>query len=83
MSTLSESLKKQNELLQGEVERFANAIDSLAAQLVDAQNQLKALQAMRAEMMPADTGVVIEADARKIGAHNVAKTTEKRLRTKR
>jgi hypothetical protein len=81
MSTLSESLKKQNEFLQAETERFANAIDSLAAQLVDAQNQLKALQATRAEMMPADSGVAIEADAvdtRTIGGHNVAKTTQKR-----
>lgn len=63
MSTLTESLKKQNEFLQTEVERFANAIDSLAAQLVDAQNQLKVLQTARAEMVPADSSVAIEIDA--------------------
>ncbi|MGV1833929.1 hypothetical protein ACQZ6C_04145 [Rhizobium rhizogenes] len=79
MSTLAESLKKQNEFLQGEIERFANAVDSLAAQLVDAQNQFKALRDVQSEMMPADSDIVTEGEAvgaQKSGAQNVNMTAE-------
>ncbi|HEX8048429.1 hypothetical protein [Rhizobium sp.] len=79
MSTLAESLKKQNEFLQDEIERFANAVDSLASQFVDAQNQLKALQVVQPEIMPVDTGVAMESeavDAQKSGAQNDTMTTE-------
>jgi cell division septum initiation protein DivIVA len=78
MSTLAESLKKQNELLQGEVERFANAVDGLAAQLVEAQNQIKALQAARPEMVPAENDILIDGgavDAQKVDAQQVAATS--------
>ncbi|CAN7338127.1 hypothetical protein LJR251_001876 [Rhizobium rhizogenes] len=86
MSTLAESLKKQNGLLQGEVERFANAVDSLAAQLVDAQNQLKALQAVQPEIAPTENSVLIDGevvDAEKIDAQQLIATSEKRLREER
>jgi cell division septum initiation protein DivIVA len=78
MSTLAESLKKQNEFLQGEVERFANAVDALAAQLVDAQKQIKALEAARSEMVPVDNGMLIDGDAR--AAQEVTAASEKRSR---
>lgn len=41
MSTLADSLKKQNAMLQGEVERFAAAVDSLSAQLSEAYSVLR------------------------------------------
>lgn len=41
MSTHVNSLKKQIELLQGEVETYANAVDNLAGQLAAAHNQLQ------------------------------------------
>jgi len=40
MSVIIDSLKKQNAFLQGEVERFAKAVDDLANQLADAQSRL-------------------------------------------
>jgi len=54
MSSLAASLKKQNEFLQGEVERFANAVDNLAEQLVEAQNRIKTCQGIQPEMIPAE-----------------------------
>lgn len=50
MSVLVDSLKKQNEFLQAEVERFAQAIDDLAAQLAQTRAELKAKQ--EAEIAP-------------------------------
>lgn len=41
MSVIIDSLKKQNTFLQGEVERFANAVDNLAQQLSEALDRLK------------------------------------------
>lgn len=41
--TIINSLKSQNAFLQGEVERFATAIDNLSQQLADALNRLKPL----------------------------------------
>ncbi|QND47651.1 hypothetical protein HB780_18390 [Rhizobium lusitanum] len=81
MSTLAESLKKQNEFLQGEVERFANAVDALAAQLVDAQKQIKALEAVRPEMVPVDNGMLIDGDA--LAAQKVTAASVKRSRAQR
>ncbi|MBB3607356.1 hypothetical protein [Rhizobium sp. BK602] len=60
MSSLTASLKKQNEFLQGEVERFANAVDSLAAQLAEAQNRIKALEVPGSEVVPAEPDVTAE-----------------------
>ncbi len=39
--TIIRSLKSQNTFLQGELENFAHAIDSLSQQLADALNRLK------------------------------------------
>ncbi|MDL2397474.1 hypothetical protein [Rhizobium mayense] len=44
MSALSNSLKKQNEFLQGEIERVANVVDDLAEQLAQARVQPEAKQ---------------------------------------
>jgi chaperonin cofactor prefoldin len=44
MTVLVDSLKKQNEFLKAEIERFAQAIDNLAAQLVQTRAELKAKQ---------------------------------------
>lgn len=41
MSTMIDSLKKQNAMLQGEVERFATAVDNLSAQLSEAYSILR------------------------------------------
>ncbi|MBN8949127.1 MULTISPECIES: hypothetical protein [unclassified Rhizobium] len=57
MSTYLNSLKKQNEFLQGEVERFANAVDRLADQLSEAQSQLQA-QSEPVEVDPSPTNTV-------------------------
>lgn len=43
MSTHVTSLKKQIELLQGEVEVYANAVDRLATQLADKEAQSSAV----------------------------------------
>ncbi|AVA22175.1 MULTISPECIES: hypothetical protein [unclassified Rhizobium] len=64
MSTFVNSLKKQNEFLQGEVERFASAVDDLAGQLAQARAQLEAKQRVgvaseRSEMEPADDTTMI------------------------
>jgi chaperonin cofactor prefoldin len=42
MTVLVDSLKKQNEFLQAEVERFANAVDDLAQRLAQVSAQLEA-----------------------------------------
>lgn len=85
MCTLAESLKKQNEFLQGEVERFANAVDALAAQLVDTQNQLKTLQA--GQPAPTESSILVDSEVvdggRKIDAPQLTATSEKRLREER
>lgn len=81
MSSLTESLKKQNEFLQSEVERFAKAVDSLAAQLVEARNQIKALEEPQSEVVPVDNRMLIEGDA--LAATEVIATSEKRSRAKR
>lgn len=39
--TIISSLKSQNAFLQGEIERFATAVDNLSQQLADALNRLK------------------------------------------
>lgn len=39
--TIIRSLKSQNAFLQGELESFAHAIDSLSKQLADALNRLR------------------------------------------
>lgn len=57
MSTIVDSLKKQNAMLQGEVERFAGAVDSLSAKLSDAYGLLRPhepayVAAMLGEDMP-------------------------------
>ncbi|MEZ2224384.1 hypothetical protein [Rhizobium sp. RCC_161_2] len=44
MSTHVNSLRKQNELLQAEVEVYADAVDRLAEQLAQAQRELNALR---------------------------------------
>ncbi len=63
MSTFVKSLKKQIELLQGEVELHANAVDSLAGELANARTQLAAYdksngdnvsQTVEAEIEPID-----------------------------
>lgn len=41
MSVLIDSLKKQNSMLQSEVERFAVAVDDLSAKLAGACNRLR------------------------------------------
>lgn len=41
MSTYANSLKKQIELLQGEVEIYAKAVDRLAEQLAEKEAQLR------------------------------------------
>lgn len=41
MSTIADSLRKQNTMLQGEVERFAAAVDNLSAQLSEAYAVLR------------------------------------------
>lgn len=60
MSTLVKSLKKQIELLQGEVELYANAVDNLAGELAEARNQLQALappsEVDTSQMVPAGDG---------------------------
>ncbi|MGV1789161.1 hypothetical protein GR212_17190 [Rhizobium lusitanum] len=43
MSTYANSLKKQVELLQGEVEVYAKAVDRLAEQLAEKEAQLRAV----------------------------------------
>ncbi len=56
MSTYANSLKKQIELLQAELEIYANAVDNLAGQLADARQQLAMQQDNEAnisEMAPA------------------------------
>lgn len=63
MSTLAQSLKKQNEFLQAEIERYANAVDNLAAQLVEAQNQIKTYQGIQPEMIPAEHDETAEDEA--------------------
>ncbi len=45
MSSHVNSLKKQIEQLQDEVERYANAVDRLAAELVEKEAQLSAAMA--------------------------------------
>ncbi len=41
--TIINSLKSQNAFLQGEIERFATAVDNLSQQLAAALNRLKPL----------------------------------------
>lgn len=43
MSTYANSLRKQIELLQGEVEIYAKAVDRLAEQLAEKEAQLRAV----------------------------------------
>ncbi|MDX3929236.1 MAG: hypothetical protein QHC90_25970 [Shinella sp.] len=45
MSVLIDSLKAQNAFLQSEVERFAKAVDNLAAQLAEVQDRLAEFEA--------------------------------------
>ncbi|MDE1991666.1 MAG: hypothetical protein KGI75_04150 [Rhizobiaceae bacterium] len=65
MSVIIDSLKKQNTFLQGEIERFATAVDELAARLASTQAQLAAHQP-QPEFVPASTDndvSVIDAEA--------------------
>ncbi|MFK0163480.1 hypothetical protein [Rhizobium sp. NPDC090279] len=58
MSTHANSLKKQIELLQGEIEIYSNAVDRLAAQLAEKEAQLRAV----APSAAVDAPVVVPAD---------------------
>lgn len=60
MSTFAKSLKKQMELLQGEVELYANAIDSLAGELASARTQLAAYEKPNGDNVPQTAGDEIE-----------------------
>jgi len=60
MSTFVKSLKKQIELLQGEVELYANAVDSLAGQLANARTQLAAYDKSNGDNVPQTVGAEIE-----------------------
>jgi hypothetical protein len=57
VSVIIDSLKAQNAFLQGEVERFSNAVDNLSVQLADAKTRLakyEQAQPDRSAMVPAD-----------------------------
>ncbi|MBB6484879.1 hypothetical protein [Rhizobium lusitanum] len=60
MSTFVKSLKKQIEMLQAEVELYANAIDSLASELASARTQLAAHEAPDRQSVPEMTAGKVE-----------------------
>jgi hypothetical protein len=59
VSVIIDSLKKQNAFLQGEVERFANAVDNLSMRLDAALKQLQAYEAPEADI---DTSAMTPAE---------------------
>jgi len=72
MSTLVKSLKKQIELLQSEVELYADAVDRLAAQLEPfLQAQEQTIQVDTSPMSPMNKSI----DASKVEAGTISITT--------